>query len=53
MDDRVGSLEVGKLADFVVLSTDPTKLEAKAIGQMKAERVFVGGVDATITSDRS
>jgi predicted amidohydrolase YtcJ len=45
-EDRVGSLEPGKLADFVVLSGDPTKLEAGAIAQLRAERVFVGGVEA-------
>ena len=44
-EHRVGSLEVGKLADFVVLSDDPTKLDAAAIAQLKAERVFVGGVE--------
>jgi predicted amidohydrolase YtcJ len=38
-----GSLEAGKVADFVVLSDDPTKLDAKAIASLKAERVFVAG----------
>ena len=41
-EDRVGSLEIGKLADFVVLSDDPTKLDAQQILKLKAERVFVG-----------
>ncbi len=46
MEDRLGSLEAGKLADFVVLSDDPTRLDAQAIKRLKAERVFVGGVEA-------
>ena len=45
-EHRVGSLETGKLADFVVLSADPTTLPAAAIAKLKAERVFVGGVEA-------
>jgi hypothetical protein len=44
MDDRVGSLEVGKLADFVVLSEDPTKMDAQGIRQLKAEQVYLDGI---------
>jgi predicted amidohydrolase YtcJ len=43
MDNRLGSLETGKLADFVVLSDDPTQLDTPRIAQLKAERVFVDG----------
>ena len=43
-ETRLGSLEAGKLADFVVLSGDPTRLDADGIRQMKADRVFIGGV---------
>lgn len=43
-EDRLGSLEVGKLADFVVLSGDPTKLDAQGIAGLQAEQVYVGGV---------
>lgn len=43
MDDRLGSLEAGKLADFVVLSEDPTKLDAARIRQLKAEAVYING----------
>lgn len=45
-EHRVGSLEAGKLADFVVLSADPTNLDAPSIAALKAERVFVGGREA-------
>ena len=41
---RVGSLESGKLADFVVLSGDLTKLNATGIAQLRAEQVYVGGL---------
>jgi predicted amidohydrolase YtcJ len=44
-EEYSGSLEIGKVADFVVLSDDPTKLDASAIAKLKAERVFVNGVE--------
>jgi predicted amidohydrolase YtcJ len=46
MEDRIGSLEVGKLADFVVLSDDPTKLDAGGIARLRAERVFIDGIES-------
>ena len=49
-EHRVGSLEARKLADFVVLSGDPTKLDADGIRQLHAERVFVGGNERTVTT---
>jgi predicted amidohydrolase YtcJ len=45
-DDRLGSLEAGKLADFVVLSGDPTRLDADDIASLQAEQVFIGGEPA-------
>jgi predicted amidohydrolase YtcJ len=47
-EKRVGSLEAGKLADFVVLSGDVTKMHAREIREVKAERVFVNGVEVTM-----
>ena len=41
-DDRVGSLEVGKYADLVVLSADPRK-EPSALRKLRVERTVVGG----------
>jgi predicted amidohydrolase YtcJ len=42
-ETKVGSLEPGKLADFVVLSDDPTKLDAERIRQLRADEVYVNG----------
>jgi predicted amidohydrolase YtcJ len=47
-EDRSGSLEVGKLADFVVLSEDPTKLDAEGLGKLTAQQVFVGGDEVVL-----
>jgi predicted amidohydrolase YtcJ len=45
-EDRVGSLTPGKLADFVVLSADPTHLNAKNIAMLHADDVYVAGTRA-------
>ena len=43
-EHEVGSLTVGKLADFVVLSGDLLACEtAEAVNSLRVERVFVGG----------
>jgi predicted amidohydrolase YtcJ len=38
-----GSLDAGKVADLVVLSDDPTKLDAAGIARLSAQQVFVAG----------
>jgi predicted amidohydrolase YtcJ len=43
MEDRIGSLEVGKLADFVVLAADPMNVESGTIHQIVVEQTYVGG----------
>lgn len=43
MDDRVGSLEPGKLADMVVLSGSP--LESLDVRELLVERTFIGGAE--------
>jgi predicted amidohydrolase YtcJ len=42
-EERVGSLEVGKLADFVVLSGDPTGVSPDSLRGLTAEQVYIGG----------
>lgn len=43
MDDSVGSLEPGKLADMVVLSGSP--LESSDVRELLVERTFIGGAE--------
>jgi predicted amidohydrolase YtcJ len=42
-EDRKGSIEVGKLADFVVLSADPTKVPATTLAQLKVTETIKEG----------
>jgi predicted amidohydrolase YtcJ len=42
-DDRVGTLEVGKLADLAVLSQDIFAIEPTAIGATRVTLTMVGG----------
>lgn len=42
-EDKKGSIEVGKLADFVVLSDDPYRVPKGTIGAIKVETTIVGG----------
>ncbi len=48
-EDDLGSLEPGKLADFAVLSADPTAIAAEDIGAVEVLATVVGG---SVTHDR-
>jgi predicted amidohydrolase YtcJ len=38
-----GSLAVGKLADFVILSHDPLAIDPADLGKVVVEQTYVGG----------
>lgn len=42
-ENKKGSIEAGKLADLVVLSKDPTKVDPFSIMQIEIEKTMVGG----------
>lgn len=42
-ENKKGSLECGKLADFVVLSEDPYKVDKGKVDRIQVEKTFVGG----------
>ncbi|MEE4216723.1 MAG: amidohydrolase family protein, partial [Xanthomonadales bacterium] len=44
MEDRVGSLETGKKADFLVLGKDIMQIPAEEIHALKVEQTWVDGV---------
>ena len=42
MDDKIGSIEVGKKADLVVLSSDPLNIPPDQLGTVKALAMYRG-----------
>jgi predicted amidohydrolase YtcJ len=42
-DDKIGSLEVGKLADFVVLDKNPRQTEPEQIANINVIETWLGG----------
>jgi hypothetical protein len=38
-----GSIEVGKFADFVILSEDPYKIQPEQVKEVKVEKTIVAG----------
>jgi predicted amidohydrolase YtcJ len=42
-EERKGSLEVGKLADLVVLSRDPSQVPPEQLRDLRVEMTFIGG----------
>ncbi len=42
-ENEIGSLEVGKLADFIILDEDPRKVTPTAISDIKINQTWMGG----------
>ena len=42
-DERKGSIQPGKLADFVVLAADPTRVKPETIKDIAVVKTFIGG----------
>ncbi len=42
-DDRLGSLEAGKWADFIVVDSNPLTTNPDALKDIKVEQVWVAG----------
>lgn len=42
-DDRLGTIEVGKLADVVILAEDPLTIPKERIGEIRIDTTVVGG----------
>ena len=42
-DDRIGALEPGKWADFILIEDDPTKLDAQQLARLRVDETWVAG----------
>ena len=50
-DPYIGTLEVGKYADFIVLTEDPLRLNPKELRSLKVLATYVGGRESWVSSD--
>jgi hypothetical protein len=51
MDDRVGSLEVGKWADLVILERNPRTVDPARIPQIKVLGTWLSGKSAYVAPE--
>ncbi|WP_442679291.1 amidohydrolase [Sphingomonas sp. ASY06-1R] len=47
-EDRIGSLEAGHFADFILLDRDPFQVDARALRETKVMETWIGGVRAWV-----
>jgi predicted amidohydrolase YtcJ len=50
VEHTLGSVSVGKRADFVILSDDILKARPECINEIKIENTFVGGIEEFSTA---
>lgn len=52
-EDRIGSLEAGHFADFILLDRDPFQVDARALRETKVMETWIGGVRAWVRKPAS
>ncbi|WP_420139010.1 amidohydrolase [Sphingomonas sp.] len=52
-EDRIGSLEAGHFADFILLDRDPFQVDSRALRETKVLETWIGGVRAWVRKSGS